>query len=108
MKREKGTVDMDVSNISPSERAELDRLAVYLKNTDLAQQKSKEMAESSFRQWFADALKVLATGIGISLSAIVEYIKTIGTAVSVGFVRGVEISRAKGEQERERLRNKRY
>lgn len=99
---------MDVSNISPDERSELDRLAIYLKNTDLAQQKAEEVSESSFRQWFADALQVLAIGIGISLTAIVEYIKTIGTAISVGFMNGVDIARAKGEKERERLRNRRY
>ena len=99
---------MDVSNISPDERSELDRLAVYLKSTDLAQQKAEEVSELSFRQWFADALQILATDIGISLTAIVEYIKTIGTAISIGFMRGVDISRAKGEKERERLRNRRY
>ena len=98
---------MEVSNINPSERAELDRLADYLKTTTMVQEKAEELSEFSFRQWFADALQVLATGIGISLSAVVEYIKTIGYAIATGFINGVNISKAKGEKERERLKQKR-
>ena len=89
--------------VTPTQE-DLKMLVETLQANELAKQKRAELSKESFDVWFQDIIRSIALKLGYTIQQIVEFIHNLGYAFELGFEKGRNLAKQRGDLRRKQMR----